>query len=393
MSKVKIKKKSIIYILFFLAFIRPEYLIRSPYMNVFYDLYRIVVAGIIIFLFIMKKKKFNLYTCFWIMFEVWIVLVTILRNGNVSYAVNQAITISVIAIFFLMYSNDMRNICKSLYYVLFIFIIINFVTLLLFPNGMYTTGVTNVASENWFLGFKNKHMIYFLPFVALDFILVKSKEISQKNLFMIFIVAISAVFIKSSTTIVGLSIMLIIGFVPFIRKHYKIFNMYTYFGASIVMFVMIPLLRLQYLFYYFIVVVLKKSIDLTYRTDLWDRAFSAIRIHPILGWGEQVNEIKYALYHSQSIITAHNQILEYLYIGGTILIILYIIINLILASRLQKLEKSTIVQIASGMYIALQVALMVEVYTDAIIYMIYFILFYVENIVINRVKERKKQNA
>lgn len=132
---------------------------------------------------------------------------------------------------------------------------------------------------------------------------------------------------------------------------------------------------------------------MTYRTDLWDRAFSAIRIHPILGWGEQVNEIKYALYHSQSIITAHNQILEYLYIGGTILIILYIIINLILASRLQKLEKSTIVQIASGMYIALQVALMVEVYTDAIIYMIYFILFYVENIVIDRVKERKKQNA
>lgn len=393
MLKVKIKKTSIIYILFLLAFIRPEYLIRVPYVKTFYDIYRIAIVGAVVFLFVLKKKKLNLYTLFWILFESWIVLVTVLRNGNVSYAFNQAITISAIAIFFLMYSRDMKSICKCLYYILAVFIIINFLTLLIYPNGMYTTGVTNLATENWFLGFKNKHMIYFLPFTALNFILIKNGDLSKKNLFMIAVIASSAVFIKSSTTLVGLGIMMVIGFVPFIRKHYKIFNIYTYFVAAIVMFIMIPLLRLQYLFYYFIVVILKKSIDLTYRTDLWDCAFSAIRMHPIVGWGEQVNEVKYALYHSQSIITAHNQILEYLYTGGIVLVVLYIIINLILANKIQKLEKSTIVQIASGMYIALQVALMVEVYTDGIIYMIYFILFYIEYIVFDKNKERRGKNV
>lgn len=380
---LKLRKKSIYYLLFFVAFIRPEYLVRIQTVNIFYNYYRILVVGVMALTFSIKKIRPNKYTLVWSLFEIWILFVTIFRCGNISVAINQLLTITTVALFWQMNSKDVYHICKVLYYLLGFFIIINFITLLAFPDGMYVTGVTNTASENWFLGFKNKHIIYFLPFIGLSFIFGQIDGFNFKKLLMIVIVAFSALYEQSSTTIVCVSVMLLIGFFPFIREHYKIFNMYTYFGISILMFIMIPLFRLQFLFSYLIVNVLHKSIDLTYRTDLWDRAFSAIQQHIFTGWGEQVNAVKYVLYNSQSVISAHNQILEYLYTGGIVLLALYIVLNLRLATKLYRMDNSGTVQIASGIYLALQISLIVEVYTDTIIYMLYFLLWYIDDLIRN----------
>ena len=391
-SKFLINKRSVYYLLFFIAFIRPEYLVRISSVGAFYNYYRIMVVGITFLIFLKKGKNPNKFTWLWIGFESWIFLITVLRDGNISFAFNQMLTIITVALFWQMCSLDLYRVCKVMYLLLGFLIIVNFLTLIAFPNGMYVTGVTNTASENWFLGFKNKHMIYFLPFMGLSFMFGKMDGFNLKKIIMIVIVVISALYEQSSTTIVCLGVMIIVGLVPFIQKHYKIFNMFTYFGLSILMFIMIPLFRLQYLFSYLIVTVLHKSTDLTYRTDLWDRAFMAIQQHIVSGWGEQTNDVKHALYNSQSIISAHNQILEYLYTGGIVLLGLYIVINLLIAKKMHKMYQSEIVQVASGLYLALQIALIVEVYTDTIIYMIYFLLWYIQTLVIENSLRREQQN-
>ena len=142
------------------------------------------------------------------------------------------------------------------------------------------------------------------------------------------------------------------------------------------MFFAVPIFRLQHLFSFIIVSVLNKELNLTFRTNLWDQAFEAIRIHPIIGWGEQPADVKHVLYNSTTIISAHNQILEYIYIGGIILIALYFIINIRTAKRLHAVRENPIIQILSGLYFALQIALIDEVYTDALIYMLYFLVWY-----------------
>ncbi len=378
--KLKFKKSTILYLVFFAAFIRPEYLVRMSKVKLFYDLLKITMMAFIPLIFTLKRKPLSKFTILWFVFEAWIVFVTVFRGADISFAINQALTVCTIALFFDMYSDDMRHVCKVLYRFLGLLIFINFVTLLVFPAGMYVTGVTNTASENWFLGFKNKHMIYFLPFVGLNLILGNLEGFTWKNFVMLAIVLFSALFAGSSTIILCLALILIVGFMPFVRKNYKVFNMYSYFGLSIVLFILIPLLRLQYLFSFLIVTVLNKGIDLTYRTNLWDLALREIREHPIIGWGEQSVDVKHLLYHSHSIISAHNQILEYLYIGGIVLLTLYIIINLLLAKKLTGMRRFGFIQVASGMYLALQVALIAEVYTDASIYMIYFILWYIDRL-------------
>ncbi|MDU4884834.1 O-antigen ligase [uncultured Clostridium sp.] len=291
-----------------------------------------------------------------------------------------AVIIISIAAIFEIYSNNPMKLYKNMYYVFEIFIYINFITLLLFPNGMYSTGVIGETTENWFLGFKNKHLIYFLPSTGITLILCKFDKVNFRRVLLLIITIISAIYVKSGTGILCLGVLFIIVLIPFIRKKYKIFNMRTYLFVIIIMFFAIPIFRLQYLFSYIIVVILKKDINLTYRTGLWDRALNAISQHPIMGWGEQSYDVKHQLYSSNSIISAHNQILEYLYIGGIILIILYLIINIMLVKKTMRYSRFEVTQIVSALYLALQIALIVEVYVDPSMYMIYFMVWHIDSI-------------
>lgn len=378
-NDLKISKDSVFVFLCMLAFIRPEFLLRFSYMNQFYDIYRILISLILVskLIFRMHFSKFNLI---WIAFETWIVLVTIIRGGSVPYSIKMAVIIISIAAIFEIYSNNPIKLYKNMYYVFEIFIYINFITLLLFPNGMYSTGVIGETTENWFLGFKNKHLIYFLPATGITLILCKLDKVNFRRVLLLIITIISAVYVKSGTGILSLGILYIIVLIPFIGEIYKIFNIRTYLFGTIIMFFAIPIFRLQYLFSYIIVVILKKDINLTYRTDLWDRTLSAISQHPIMGWGEQSYDVKHQLYSSNSIISAHNQMLEYLYTGGIILIILYLIINIMLVKKTMRYSGFEVTQIVSALYLSLQIALIVEVYVDPSMYMIYFMVWHISSI-------------
>jgi O-antigen ligase len=373
---MKINKSSIFLIFCFLAFIRPDSLNLLPGVTNFYYIYRVVVVLSIFFVFLLRKTEIDKFAFIWITFEAVVIFSTTVEHGNLSYAIFQGLTITSLAFLFSIYSKRLVILLKSIYRVLSLFTIINFITIVIFPKGMYVTGVTNTASENWFLGFKNEQTAYFLPLIGLVFILSKIEGFNKSKIAILFISILSSILIHSSTLLVGLGILLIVEFFPFIRKNSKVFNQATYFIISVVMFVAIPILRLQNLFDFLIEGILHKSLTLTYRTDLWDRAIAAIFQHPIIGWGEQPNIVKYELYDSMSIISAHNQFLEYTFTGGILLILIYVAMNIMLIKRTWSIKSYEIVQIVSGLYLALQITLIAEVFTEITIFMIYFLVWY-----------------
>ncbi|MDV4150292.1 O-antigen ligase family protein [Clostridium sp. AL.422] len=378
-SNFKICRDSIFIFLCILAFIVPEYLLMLPYISRFYDIYRVLISLILVVKLIFRMR-YNKFTLLWIIFEAWIVLVTIIRGGSITYSIKMAVIIISLAVLFEIYSDKPVTLYKNIYYIFELFIYINFITLLLFPNGMYSTGVVGETTENWFLGFKNKHLTYFLPATGITLILCKLEKFNFRRILLLIVTFISALYVKSGTGLLCLSVLYIIVLAPFIKKKYKIFNMRTYLCAIIIMLFAIPILRLQYLFSYIIVVILKKDINLTYRTEIWDTALNAISQHPIIGWGEQGYDVRQQLYSSNSIISAHNQILEYLYIGGIISMILYFIINIMMVKKTSKYAKFEATQIVSALYLALHIALIAEVYVDASMYMIYFMVWYIDSV-------------
>lgn len=149
------------------------------------------------------------------------------------------------------------------------------------------------------------------------------------------------------------------------KKRTRIFNYYTYWSIHIVFFVFIIVLKFQNLFKWLIDGVLQKWRSLELRMDLWDRTIKLIFDAPIFGHGIKTvlerqieNGFNFAMH-------AHNQLLETLYLGGVVNLVLLIIIIVTTGRRLYKhrnLRSSMIISIA---FLGWCVATLVEPFTTS----------------------------
>ena len=267
-----------------------------------------------------------------------------------------------------------------------IVIYINFLTLLIYPNGMYTTETTTF---NWFLGYDNTHIVYYLPavLVALIYSEVTSKKLRVRLL--ICVVLISSILRWSATTIVGLLIFLMLTLIPIFRKNTKIFNFKNYMIVIFTIFVTIVILRLQNYLSFIIVDILGKDLTFANRTPLWDTTMEYIKDNIFLGYGWQSDDIRHAMYNSSSVISAHNQILEYLYLGGIPLIFIYVYICFYINKITVKNKKENIIKYTTTAFFALQILYISEVYINPLIYLVLIIALYSDKILEKIKKDRR----
>lgn len=369
-------KSSIMLYACLLSYMHTTYLDLFPSIKLSYDIFRICIVGYIAYKFFVKKRKFSSFDILWIAFEMAIVTITVLNRGDSFASVKNAITIVSIAMLFHIYKNNYYKIFRALYELLVVFVLINLATIILFPNGLYSSNTYAARQLNWFLGYKNGHIVFELPLMAITLILMRIECNSRKKIIVLAAVIISSLLAGSTTTIISIFVMIVASLLPFIWKSSKFFNMYSYTILSIISLIAFPFLRIQYFFEKPILLLFGKTADFSFRTSLWDRAIFAISQKPILGWGEQSANTKHIFYSAANVVSAHNQLLEILYVGGVILLFLYFVICFKIAKKTFRERESKIVQIASGLFCALIVAYIAEAYTDSLIFMIYFLVWY-----------------
>ena len=82
--------------------------------------------------------------------------------------------------------------------------------------------------------------------------------------------------------------------------------------------------RLQNIFSFLIVNILKKDLTFSNRTYIWDYIINYIKSKPIFGYGIQESSIRYNISNVYQAYHAHNLILELLYRGGFVLLIIFV---------------------------------------------------------------------
>lgn len=258
-----------------------------------------------------------------------------------------------------------------------IVIYINFLTIVWFPDGLYPTETTNF---NWFLGYDNTHIVFFLPafLIALIYREITKKKI--RSAVLITVIIVSSLIRWAATTVMGMAIFIIL-LIPIFRKNTKIFNFKTYMIATLVIFITMVLLRLQNYLSFIIVDILGKDLTFRNRTPLWDTTIEYIKENIALGYGWQGNDVRHAMYNSSSVISAHNQVLEYIYLGGIPLIAIYIYMIVYINKISNKIKENKIVQYISIAFFALQIMYITEVFINPIIYLILIIALYSDRIV------------
>ena len=171
MKKIDIIKimKIVMYIILIIPFFKPRYLIYGPVnYNRYFTLLLGVALCVILFLTIIKrkvKKNFLLIVLYFIV----LLISTAINNGDMNNAIGttiQVLAFSLVIDYGLKY--DTKSFLNAIDIVLYLLVTYNLFTIFRYPSGMYVD--SSGYLDNWFLGFKNVHILVILPAITFDFI-------------------------------------------------------------------------------------------------------------------------------------------------------------------------------------------------------------------------------
>lgn len=335
---MKINLKVFLYIALIIPFLKPYYFSEISLINNIYNICQCIVFLIVLIMIAKRKMKILHYTAIITAMEVLIIFSSFLNNSDYSGAIiNSMQTITMCILIDYGFSKDAKKFLKYLLLILEVIVVLNFITILLFSDGINSTYM-------WLLGKKNTHFTIIFPTLILSVLYsyINSKKILLRTIIIVTISTISVFLLKSSTS--ELAICMFIFFIIFAKFFEKnsILNLKLYYIISIILFFLIIIFRLQDLFSFIIVDIIGKELSFTGRTKIWDSAIKFVKSHFILGYGNELEMFRTAKFHTIEATHCHNMILEILYQGGIFLLGLFIYLLSILEKEIKKYENTRI---------------------------------------------------
>lgn len=224
---------------------------------------------------------------------------------------------------------------KIIDYILSIYIIINFVTVLLYPDGFFTYTVQETrVTRAWFLGQKNHLIRTIIPALFISCISsfhLKGHIITIKNI-VLYILSFVSIYLTGSST--GVIVILIIGcgLVAFyFIKKWDYFNLSIIFWGYLIISVAVVFFSFQDTFSSYIESFFEKDESLSGRTLVWQWTLARLNNSPILGFGFHSGEewhdvIGFSFNNNIFVSHPHNYMLYILLQGGFVLLTLFIVL-------------------------------------------------------------------
>lgn len=245
-----------------------------------------------------------------------------------------------------------KNALKNIWRFLLIILSANTASIVLFPNGLYQIdyvwnewGAKDVMRQ-WILGNKNSQTIWYLLLMILTYILFSDAHISRNKLknriVLLYTIAISAItmlLVASSTGIVAITVLAVGMILSFFRKSPIDFEWNPKWILVGYIIISIVIIGGNATFLKPIIADLfGKDLTFSNRTTVWLRALLLFIQKPIFGWGVLGDDGMRNALGSLSYTSAHNQFLNTMLQGGTILFLILIAMVFIIFDKLSKCE-------------------------------------------------------
>lgn len=349
--------------LVFMVLYKPAMFSQMPALHTFdtiSNVFKIMVIAVLGVWFVYFYQKVSLFFVGIVFFEVWRVLATIYCGGNYTslfLAIFNALAICLVVEMGL--KTDPDALLDGASFTLGLFVLINFATIILFPQGMYEF---NTFTQNYFLGYRNNSIMLFFP--AIIFSIVRSLRKYNKltlSSFVITAVSFATVIIAfSATSVIGMTVFTLFLLLALINKMPNFLNIITYLAINIAYFFGVIILRLQEAFAFIIVDMLGRDLTFTGRTKIWDSALAAFAKSPVFGVGEIENQASRDLIGATH---AHNYYLDLLYKSGLPGFLIFFAILIICGVALYRNRKNgKIPFVVSGAICAFMIMLQSEAY-------------------------------
>lgn len=274
--------------------------------------------------------------------------------------------------------NRLDKLILSFLFILEFWIYVNFILIIFIPKGMYYLENNN-SYLNWVLGYKSSLQYYIFPALCFSWINMKYRN-QRVRYFVLLAVSWASTIITSNT-------MLLVGLIGFTVFQFsrlwnmeKLFNIWTFYGIDIaanivVVFFLSWFSSTTFGLKFFL--LLGKNATISGRASIiWPMTIEYIQNHPFLGNGIYIAQSRITFYRNyHGFIHSHNQIMEILFIGGILLIGIYIYLHIHIGKSLRENSKTDVSKILSTSIFFLYLMMIVEVFTRIIAAPIWFILF------------------
>lgn len=377
--------KTIFYYLALFSFLKPpaiDYIF--PSLKIIINVIKIITCFMLFLLVI--KKGYSKIINYIILFSAILLFSTIFNGNDYNECIKLILTfIGLSLLIDYGFRNDTKLFLNIFELLLYVFIIVNFLTILIYKNGMYLNELT-LTGSNWFLGFKNNHINYIMPAILISLINTnyQYKKITIRNIILLTLGTLTIFLVNSSTAKLGvLIVILLLTGIKMIEKLKK-FNIFNYTMTYILVFIGIVIVRIQNIFSFIIVDILKKDITLTGRVHIWDSVIENIKYKPLLGYGK-------AYEYTAIVSSAHNQFLDIAYRTGVLGLISFIMIIYMSFKEVWKYKKEKVAIFISIIIFSYLIMMISEAYSlEYIIYL--FVICYNIKQFINYDKGDKYEN-
>lgn len=322
---------------------------------------------------IKNKYKPSVLVIAAICYHLFIVCITFIR-GNMGLSFGYVLNYIRIIIYLMMLDMSVQKraykILSMLYRILLIYILIDFFSLIYFPDGIFSNSIvwnewTTTNLPVWFLGEKNGRwsMYVIVLFLATQRVFLKSTKNNKIRLFLLFFVAlISSILEESSTSSVVISVVIIGAYICAISRRKIDFELNMYWvlvGYFIIMILIIG--GMSGFLQYFVESVLHKTMTFSNRTIAWQRTLIRIFEKPFFGSGY----IDYITARNQlgslTFNHAHNQWLQILWNGGLALCTIFMMLIFRIIKTIKRIKSKREELFVSFVFIAIFINMIFEV--------------------------------
>ena len=320
-------------VFFLIPLFKPSIIVyRRPTVSLFLDVWAVAVAAVIAVMYLGRMKVSRIILAIGA-FEGFTLISTFINHGDYITFAKQSVKLAALCVLIdLCRQVDTKPVITALMIILQILCILNTLSIISSPQGMYILDDTTVnwsSEHSWILGYDNVHITFILPAVRIFLIYALNTHIPFSITATLVAFTLVPVYVTwSATSVSGITVFIAVAVITLIIKESRVLlNYVTFAAANIVAFFVIVIFRLQEYFSFIIVDILKKDLTFTHRTDLWDAGLAAFRQKPLTGYGVVTGEISNELIGQ---IHCHNYYLQILFESGITGMVLFIIILLLL---------------------------------------------------------------
>ncbi len=312
-------------VLLLLPFFHPGYVsVCVPWLDLIYKAGKVISAMVVLAMGlkeVIRSRYLSKAAIALIAMECWMLAEVVLHQGFQGFAMVGIMSVLVVcALIEIQMRQHASKVLEAFLIVYELLISVNFVSMLVYPNGIYYTLMQEW--DNWFIGYRNMFVLYFIPALVLELIKKHTGGSVIRYYVMLAICTASMVMSGSKTGLLCILIFLVLGLTEMYRR--RACNILFVTFISLGAFVSIVLLGLQR-FFISIFELLGRDITFTGRVTIWQNAIESIRQNLILGYGMPSVEVRYEMLELYTAITAHNFILEVVFCFGIVGLVLTVI--------------------------------------------------------------------